>query len=384
MARHQLTVFDAWGRYKFAVPTWVSVKEERGENDIGLLTLVLDGKTYRYEDFPRDTIIMFERAVDGRSPFLLVGETLWQVGLPVDDLPTASTPDTITLSAYSANNLLNRRIVAFFDEEPETEKADLGDDMMRDIVRENLLGVTDYNGAAPLRSMAPWLSVGPNKSEGQWVEKKFGWLKVLQVLQEIAQTSYNLGTYLAFDIVCTQPPLPLAANPRFRLEFKTYAGQRGTDRRKGTRRPVSIGPDRGNLERVQIVNDWTQEETHLYVGGEGDGITRDIAEADAASIVGLSPFGRKEGWYDERDMDLAAELDSSARAALQGRLGRARVSGTYVDTPQLRYGREFGFGDLVTLEARGTSTNVRLSFERLTVARDSAEQIELTMTELLL
>lgn len=322
-------------------------------NAIGALTLTLDATRYDKRLFPRDARLIVERSIDGASPYA-EGERAWLVRRAKRSI-SADGIRQLVITAVDGPHLLKRRIVAYNAGTSETSKTGTADDVCKAIVRENFVSATDTT-----RNLAATLfAVQPDLTAGASISKAFARRVVLTVLQELAEASTTAGTYLAFDVVWTGSL----------FEFRTYAGQRGVDHSSDSGQPVLIGPDFGNLADVEDTDDAMDEVTVVYAGGQGEKATRDIATALDSVRIGASPFNRIEDFRQSNntEKDDIAQLQDEADSALRAGRPRRIVSGTFIDTPGVTYGRHIHFGDIVPASVDGDTVDCRIDAVHLAV-----------------
>lgn len=318
------------------------------ERQVGTLTLDLPSYVGR-DLLPIDGLMFVERSIDGTGAYL-EGERAWLIQ-KVAYLVGAQGKITTRVVAVDGNDLLRRRIVDYNAETAYTDKTDLADDMMKEIVRENFVSATDTT-----RNLSSTLfSVDADVSASVSLTKAFTRREVLAVLQELAEAATLAGTYTTFDVVWTGAA----------FAFRTWTGQRGTDH-SGTDR-VLIGPAYRNLTDAEDVLDAGEEATRVIAGGQGEGADRAVARSDDTERQGVSPYRLIEEFTNQNNTDDTAQLADEADALLQQRRPRRVISGTFVDTPGAQYGRHFGYGDLVVAEVLGASVVCRVDVVHITV-----------------
>ncbi len=84
--------------------------------------------------------------------------------------------------------------------------------------------------------------------------------------------------------------------------------------------------------------------TYAYVGGQGEGTARTIVEGGA-----VDPPFRAEVFRDQRNTAEVAGLEQSRAEALLDGQARTALSLSPVDLPSLRFGRDYGLGDRVSV-----------------------------------
>ena len=139
---------------------WIDLSYGFRENERGVLELTLPG------DFERrylaiDGMIEVYRSY-GNGTNKLEGDTAFFMRKPIISTAMDGTK-TIHVTAYSAADLLKRRVIPYYAGSSYTEKmADHWDDMLREIMRENY-GTLASDTA---RNLSPWLSIEPDQHYG--------------------------------------------------------------------------------------------------------------------------------------------------------------------------------------------------------------------------
>jgi hypothetical protein len=281
--------------------------------------------------------------------------------------------DTLSLTAYDFNHLLKRRIVAYLGGTSSSDKTGYADDLMKAVVRENL-GATATDTARDLT--AAGLSVAPDTSLGPSVTKKgLAWNVVLDMLVGISDQSAadaygnaSPATRVYFQIE------PLS---RTTMEFRTYVGFFGADRSlAGGSNPVVVAPELGNLTDAQYLQAGGDEVNFCYAGGTGTANNRIISTAADVTRIGQSIFGRCEGWRDARNAGVSlTDVANEAKAGLVAGRPKRTFYGTLQDTPTCRYGRDWHFGDKITVRYGGESFDCVLTTVVITLTTTGAETI---------
>ena len=364
--RYAVIINDAFGNRLLVPNDWVTFELVRVENDVGALTLTLPGY-YPRSLFKKDGLIEIWRQVGNGAPYLET-ETLWlqrrwrwtwnRTGSGVEILRR--------ILCFDLNHLLRRRKVDYVAGSAQAAQRDEADDLLKAIAAQNLgASATDAT-----RSWATYLDIQANATQAPVIRKAFAKRTVLDVMQEIAQSSFEAGTYLAFDLMCKSPPNQGA----FKLEFRTYTGQRGVDHTfPGGNPPLLIGPEFGNLNNVEMDDDAEDEATRAIVAGSGQGAARQVARADDAGRQGESPFGLIEAYLDA--FQSGTSLADEADALLRSREPRRTLTGDIEPTSGLLYGIHWNWGDLVTAQVDGESFDAHLRAVSITVDREQGERV---------
>lgn len=328
----------------------------RGVNTVGSLTLTLP-PTIPLSYLQRDGRILVYRSVPGVPPALDM-DAVWFI-VSVTRRLSDSGEQSVEVKAVDAVDLLRRRIVAYAAGSSQAVKSAAADNLIKAIVRENL----STSAAVAARQLPTSLfRVAGDLGQAPTIAKAFSRRNVLEVCKDVADAATQAGTYTAFDVVWAGDV----------LEFRTYTQWRGVDHRfPGGLNPVILSPDTGSLTSVEYGTDYSDEITYAYVGGQGEESARAVGEATDAVRATLSPFARIESWGQNNNSADSAALTDDADAAV--RAGRPRVlfeGRVNADAPGATYGRDYGFGDVVTAQAFGVNVDCRIDAVSVSVGPD--------------
>jgi hypothetical protein len=345
-------VSDPFGVKLAQVDSFLALDFVRPVNDVGVLTLDLDPNT-NTAPFRLDARLGVWRQGPAGG-FLLQTETVWFVRQWRRVMYT-SGERVLRITAYSASDLLARRIIAYAAGSAQASKTDNADDMMKAIVRENLgASATDTD-----RRWSSYLTVQSDSASASSMSKAFSRRNVLTTLQEIGETSAEAGEPLYFDIMVPTPG---------GLEFRTYTGQRGTDRTLTGAAPLVISPELGTISGGELFEDYASEYTVVYAAGQGEKDYREVSEVEDTARSGASPFGRIEALRDARHGATGASLTAEGNAYLRASRPKRIFTAALVDTPQVRYGLEWHWGDKVTAQFEGKTFDCHIDTLRVSVA----------------
>ena len=342
LTEYQVLLKDPTGTLLGVVDNFNSLVYSRAVNNVGTLTLTMPFKSdvgYSAPEYARFMIegrIEVQRSIQG-GQLRTDGETFYLIRRRRRILNDGQYLFEIT--AMDTMEILKRRYIT---PDPNAVAAKItavaADDALKTIFTNNFLTGTGRD------LTAAGVSVQANFTAAPVQTKQFQGRQVLTVMQEIcasAAASASNPIYLAFDLVWTGNG----------LEFRTYTGQRGSDRRQTSGNPLVIGPDFGNMATIEADEDHTNEITHIYGGLTGS--------ASDAARAGAGPFGRIEKYYATQGN---STTEQNNEAAGQLRLARPRYihAGTLVQTDGFRYGLHYGYGDYLTTQFAGVSSDCRL------------------------
>ncbi len=248
----------------------------------------------------------------------------------------ASGRSSVVLSGVDGNDLLRRRIVAYAAGSAEARMSGEVDDLCKTIVRQNL-GV---DAAVARQIDSAYFTVETDMSAGPSLTRSFSWRTVLTVLQDLAQAAQAAGTAIYWHVADIEPT---------RWQFCTRIGQPGQDHTyPNGQSPVLFGLEYGNLAEPSLDEDYTDEVTYVYAGGQGEGSDRNIQTAEEVPRSTRSLYGRREAFSDARNEESDAGVLAAARGRLSGGRPRRRFTARLVDAPSTRYGTHWRWGDKLT------------------------------------
>jgi hypothetical protein len=168
--------------------------------------------------------------------------------------------------------------------------------------------------------------------------------------------------------------------------FNVYAGQRGVDRRSfesdGDGRSSIINTSSGIIREMTMNADWTDEVTAVYPWGN-NGTTAIGFLTDPINQV--AAYTTPYSWREAISESGNANSDDAAFMAysmLQNRRGAWNVSATLQDTSDFLYGRDWGFGDRIYINAFGAIMDTRInSIEFVVEDKQEVIRMALSVTE---
>jgi hypothetical protein len=358
--RYEIDWYTDAGVKLGVIQAFTSLEYVRTENSIGNMVLTIPRGLMRYEDFAVGQLFEIWREKHGSLE--LQNDTAyflqdWQF------YTDREGREYIQLYATDANWLLDTAIVWAYAGSAQAEKTGKPDDMMKAIVREQLGDLA----AAERRKLSVQNDVGAG---GTSVTKAFAYRDVLTVLQELADVANENGVYLVFDVVRTAPAT---------FQFRTYAGQRGTNHSRTSGDPRLVGKQYGNLAEASFGTFHSDERNWVLVAGKGEENARLTVERYNTARIGSSKWNRREYFKDSRDNDTTAALEADGDEVLNEFKPKQILTGRLLDTTGMQFGVHYQFGDIVTAQAFGYNVDCHISSVRVKVDQDNGEQIDVRL-----
>lgn len=384
---YDIAVRDQRGNFKFPIHDAYSVKWVRRLNKPGVLTmeLPLDDCTdacedgYKITDFDEDYRIEVWRqltsATGGLMGKSLVGEAPFMV-TRIEASRNEEGRRVLYVEAETPLGLLARRINPYSAERNASDLAPRPcDDQMKYVVANNYGPAAESYISAPdtiRNAIAPWLAIEANESAitAQY-EGDAENAVVLSTLQKIAEYAQSKGENLFFDIV----QISSTGQPAF--EFRTYAGQRGIDRRS----TVTLVED-VNIGEYKLTYNWQDTVNRAYAGSRGGtDAARLYAVSDdpnLAARLAVNPFALRESFVSSTSDDIA-DIQTEADVERQSKSNVFSASGVIIESGSLTYGCDFDFGDRVMVKVACQFVEVHLDGEEVELS-EGAERLAISFS----
>lgn len=364
MARYELWYCDPLGNKISYIPNASSFSYVMVLGDVGVVQFDTPLRGLGHEANVPDRRIHIYRQADGAAQRLEIVAFL-------DKFTYAHNRDGLGqfgAGASDLNVLLKRRIVAYNSGNAKSLfSGSFTSNQMRLVSRHN-------NGPTADNADRDITAVGYSSAEaigaGPAINKQAAWKNCLELLQDMQAFSKQGGAEVFFAVVPTSETT---------MQFQTYASQPGADRTLATgKTPVVFSLQRGNLLNPSLTYDYSNEANYIYAGGKGQEDQRNVQEASDATSIGRSPFARKEkfvsaisGVLDNSDDQVLAK----AKDALEKSRARVNLTGTIISTASTAYGKDWFFGDKVTIDYAGFQFDTIIRAVSVSVDGDGRETV---------
>jgi len=239
--------------------------------------------------------------------------------------------ETVTLSGPGVIGLLGAYHVLYYaDTAGQTSfNATASETILKRLVRFNATSEATIANGRQHTISAPPITVAADGATGNVLTIKPGaWRNLLRTLQRVQEVAG-----LDFDLV------RIGANA---WEFRTYQGSRGVDRRL----TLTLSRELGTLRNIRYSLRRSTERTIAAVGGAGELDDRIIVMRTGATF---SVDNEVETFVEATDTRSVPVLESRGDIALSEVQARPRLDVEVVPTQSVRYGEQFGLGDLLRL-----------------------------------
>lgn len=203
-------------------------------------------------------------------------------------------------------------------------------------------------------------SIAPDAATGTDVEYKARYIQLHSVIETVCEGG---GLDFGVDEGAEIGEFVFDARPLWGLDRTTGNADGNT--------PVQFSLDFGNMRIPILSTNASDEKNYVYIGGQGQGVDREIVEVYDVDAISASPFGRKELFTDARQEATTDGLEVQGNAKLEER--KAKVTLTF-DVQQTRSSRwlvHWNLGDLITASYQSYLFNKQIG--QITVTVTSGE-----------
>ena len=354
---------------------FISLQYSHRVNGISAFELALRG------DDPRISLFVADSQVEIWRRHQLLDLDWYAEFEGVVRAPVAKVPldgrETFHVNGQSYNDFLRRRMIAYTVGSAGAAKTGAAETVMKAYVKENLGSLATLGNGRKSDGVMTGLSVQADLALGtSWTGDR-SYEKLIKALQEIAS-----ATGIDFDIVGTGAGL---------FEFRTYVGQRGTDRstvgldtftaRNGVgNTPVIFSVENETMVDVVYSLNRTSEVNRYFILGQGQGEIRQITVSEDATLQDDSPWNLCEDSRNAVREGDATSLPFIGSAALAEAKIRKEFSFKVLQQPQQLYGKHYTWGDKITASFQAVDTHLKIV--GMTGAfSDGGERIELEFAE---
>ena len=341
----------------------------RAVNTVGACTLIIPYTDRRWSLACTDAILNIWRRDDlgtRRRPM----DTLWLLRKRKKSLG-ADGSLVMVLTFVDLMEVLTRRMIAYPELSARANRTGPVDDVIRQIVRDNYTDI-DYTDPyclhQPGGNLGTWMNVESDAGAGATVLDASPFGNVLSTIQALAQSVWVTSRqYVAFDF---------EVQSLLSLDFRVYMGARGTDRTQKGSKPLTLSPESGTLGIVDYEEDWSTAATWVIVCGAGTGVDQVFGTCAVAGSPN-SPFGAIEYLETATTTSDDSALVQVATAAARQQRPTAQFTASIQQSAGFLYGRDFEFGDKLTVHFGQQALTARLDGLHVTVTgQDGAEQFD--------
>jgi len=254
--------------------------------------------------------------------------------------------EVLEISGPDCNDILRRRVVAHRPGTSVTEKIDVIDDMMKEIVLEAFADGVNPAPEFGTRENAR-LIIEADSMSGPMAHVEMPWETLLTsagggILPLLHGISAAEEVPVYFDI------RPIVSNDEIRFMFVTNVYRPGSDK-TGT---VMFSLESGNMENPELIEDSSEEINYIYSVGQGEDVDQYVAQVYDEDLVGKSVWGRIEGVHDAANQPDDA-VEDAGYSELQYHRPLRSFYADPISTRDSQFGYHWKWGDEVMASYRG-------------------------------
>ena len=376
IANYQLRLKDDTGNLVAIIDDWRSLSFSKIVNEVGSLTLTMNGKDAKVALFGLDgQLEVWRRDIGTGVDWYIEWEGFLRTfSHSYDDDGNYE----FSAAAVTYNHLLKRRIVGYQAGSTQSVSSGAADDAMNQIVRENLGSLATVINGRVLEGAIPGFSVQADSTSAPAFDGQNSFKNVFELLLEISK-----ATSVDFDVVGVGDGL---------YEFKTFYPTRGnnlttvgldvtTGLNSSGNYPVVFNPLLGNMGTPTYEENRSDEVTFAIIGGQGTETDRNIL-VTSSPAANDSVLNQIEVYSDSKSSEGNDDLDSDADTILADKQQKQTFEFTPLMTPTSAYANQYYWGDFVTAQFGNLDgVNKRVLQVDITVGDDGKEDIKFTLAE---
>jgi hypothetical protein len=348
---------------------------ERKLNDIGKITLIIDGESSNVALFDLDSQIEIWRC-DADAGIVWYKEF---EGFHRDEQrETKDNGDSLYTSVgVGYNDLLDRRDILYSSSSAYTDKSAAGETAMKEYVDEN----AGPGATSPPRllesGVTTGLSIEADAAAGAVWTGPMAFKNLLSVLQEISKSAA-----LDFGIVGIGAAL---------YEFRVKASPWGADRTNvglvhatglngAGNPPIVFALEYGNMINPVYSLSRSKEVNAVISEGQGLSGNRLLTLRTNAGAIAESPWNLRESSRGANDEYTTAQQQSGGDAYLEDNQAKEIFTFDVMQIPSCLYGRDYFFGDLVTARYKNIERQKKIIGVNITL-ENGKEDIKLELSD---
>lgn len=370
MASYEFWLTDDGGKRIGLINDFFYVSYSRTVVGFGSFEIGMSYDTYRKTVFPFFT--PDRRMEVWRSPAYGIPLRLERIYIlrEVMVYTRADGVEVVRLFGRDGIDLLNRRYVIQAEGTSYVKKTSPVDDMMKEIVREQMLYGSCRDAAGALSNTRAYPTgeflVDINLSLGTSTSKTFQNKNVLDVLKELKDISITQGNPIYFDVIETQ------VGNAWGWTFRTYKGLRGVDRTSA----LEFSVENENLTEPEYMFNYLESVNDVYI--RNNTTYTEVSDTDQ---IQESRWNRVEviryGYY---ETDLAG-LTAIGQEELNKSIPQETIKAVFLNVPETQrsprslYGIDWDLGDLVRVNYAGKQASAEILIVYVSIDETGSEKI---------
>lgn len=236
----------------------------------------------------------------------------------------------ITMYGTGYTNLIKRRVGVPPAGQEHDSKSGVAETVMKDFIRDHMVSPTDSD------RICPGLSIESDAGLGENAAYNSRYINLFTIISRLSEQGL-------VDFGITRD----TTVGTFIFQVRELWG---TDRRIGNADgnvPTIFDIYLHNMSIPIFTINGKEEINHVYVGGQNQGVDREIIELQDADAILVSPWNRHEAFVDARSEDTAG-LTTRGEAYLEEHRVKSDLTFNITETDGTRWLRDWELGDIVS------------------------------------
>ena len=351
--QYVVQVYTSAGTLQATVVDYLAITVQRVVNGVDILSLQLGGTS------PSASSITYGAIIEVYRQDVAVGIASYRefAGIIRDITQTITDRTVYGVVAVGFNAILGDRQVAYYAGVANRTQftAQASETIMKNLFNYNVGSLATTANGRFLDGRLTGATASATTGAGSTQSINVAQLNLLTALQRV-----QLGAGGDFALVYTAPAT---------FTFTWYTGQLGTDRSAS----VIFSVGNGTIGKLVVKTSRVQDVTAVIVAGQGEGSARAIVTRPSSLPTGLD---LREGYTDARNQKTTTEYQQLGDAVLtMATRNRSTVEASVLQSDALRYGRDYFFGDLVSVYTGSATVTRKIASVELRLSVEGAESI---------
>jgi hypothetical protein len=327
---YTMQVYDSAGALQAVVTDFLSLAISKQLNAIDMLTCSIESRSPSFQYMDMGAIIQVWR----QDVELGIPNTLEFSGIIRKRVAVREITLRYTLQAVGMLALLADRVIAYKANKTNLSKftAQPAETIIKRLFNFNIgSSATTANGRL-IDGRTTGFSTAATAGTGTSLTLKCSMLPLLKTIQEIAYTGG-----LAYTLTYTTPATWV---------FTTFVGQIGTDRTAS----IALSVSTGTVGRITQVQDLLSDFNTVIVGGSGTEEAKQYATFPTSGIpTGLDLRETVQDGKNQQNSTLGYLQQFGRKTLAIQQRRRVQYAVDVLQTSEMRYGRDYFFGDKITV-----------------------------------
>ncbi|MEG1256905.1 hypothetical protein, partial [Clostridium sp.] len=255
----------------------------------------------------------------------------------IEEVEENETKKQITVKGRDIKSIIERRVtVPSNGEAYDKYKGDV------ESVIKHYVDVCCVN-PADINRKIPNLIIAPNKNRGSIISWESRYKNLMSETESISRTG-EIGWFIYLD-----PKIK-----KFTFDIEVGINRAAT---QSVNSRVIFSSEFNNITNAVHTTNSVNYKNIAYVGGQGEGVEREIKEVKKSDAIGLD---RREVFIDGRDISDAENIESRGLAKLSQFDNIVNTESTIINK-NLLYERDWNLGDIVTVKSKETNEDLRIT-----------------------